>query len=78
MRRALAPYSFHDRVIRIRRKSAVAHRACAAANIVAAGICARQGRPITFGTFLRYGLPITLAQLAMSALYLLALTRFLR
>lgn len=50
----------------------------AAANIVAAGICARQGRPITFGTFLRYGLPITLAQLAVSALYLLALTRFLR
>jgi Na+/H+ antiporter NhaD/arsenite permease-like protein len=50
----------------------------AAANIVASGICARQGTPITFGTFLRYGLPITVVQLVASALYLLVLVRLLR
>lgn len=50
----------------------------AAANIVAAGICARQGKPISFGTFLRYGLPITVVQLAASALYVLAIARLLR
>jgi Na+/H+ antiporter NhaD/arsenite permease-like protein len=50
----------------------------AAANIVASGICARQGTPITFGTFLRYGLPITVVQLLASALYLLVLVRLLR
>ncbi len=50
----------------------------AAANIVAAGICARQGKPISFGTFLRYGLPITLVQLAASALYVLVIARLLR
>ncbi|TDN57800.1 SLC13 family permease [Paraburkholderia sp. BL10I2N1] len=49
----------------------------AAANIVAAGVCARQGTPITFGTFLRYGLPITVVQLAASAVYVLAVTRLL-
>ena len=41
----------------------------AAANIVAAGICAAQGERVTFLTFLRYGIPITIAQLAVSALY---------
>lgn len=45
----------------------------ASANIVAAGICARQGTPLTFGTFLRYGLPITVAQLAASAIYVLVM-----
>ncbi|ALL69295.1 putative tyrosine transporter P-protein [Paraburkholderia caribensis MBA4] len=50
----------------------------AAANIVAAGICARQGKPVTFGTFLRYGLPITVVQLAVSALYVVAMARLLR
>ncbi|CAD6554780.1 putative transporter [Paraburkholderia kirstenboschensis] len=50
----------------------------AAANIVAAGICARQGKPISFGTFLRYGLPITVVQLAASALYVLVIARLLR
>jgi Na+/H+ antiporter NhaD/arsenite permease-like protein len=46
----------------------------ASANIVSAGICATHGERVTFGRFLRYGLPITIAQLAVSALYVLALT----
>jgi Na+/H+ antiporter NhaD/arsenite permease-like protein len=45
----------------------------ASANIVSAGICATQGRPISFMTFLRYGLPVTLCQLAASALYVFGL-----
>jgi hypothetical protein len=45
----------------------------ASANIVSVGICARQGERVTFVRFLRYGLPITLAQLAVGALYVLAL-----
>jgi len=45
----------------------------AAANVVSAGICARHGKRVTFLRFLRYGLPITLCQLAVSALYVLAL-----
>jgi len=49
-----------------------------AANIVAAGICARNGRPITFVQWLRYGIPLTVCQLAVSALYVLALARLSR
>ena len=45
----------------------------ASANIVAVGICAREGQRVTFMRFLRYGLPITLLQLAVSSLYVLAL-----
>lgn len=45
----------------------------ASANIVAAGICAANGRPVGFSRYLRYGVPITVAQLAMSALYVLGL-----
>jgi len=45
----------------------------AAANVVSAGICAANGKRVTFATFLRYGLPITLIQLAVSALYVLVL-----
>jgi Na+/H+ antiporter NhaD/arsenite permease-like protein len=41
----------------------------ASANIVAAGICAAQGERVTFLRFMRYGVPITIAQLAVSALY---------
>lgn len=37
----------------------------ASANIVAVGICANEGERVTFRRFVRYGLPITLAQLAM-------------
>jgi Na+/H+ antiporter NhaD/arsenite permease-like protein len=50
----------------------------ASANVVTAGICARNGSPVTFVRWLRYGLPITLWQLAGAALYVLALSRFLR
>jgi Na+/H+ antiporter NhaD/arsenite permease-like protein len=50
----------------------------AAANIVAAGICAREGKPITFMRFLRYGLPVAIAQLAASAVYVLLLAHVMR
>jgi Na+/H+ antiporter NhaD/arsenite permease-like protein len=50
----------------------------ASANIVSVGICARNGKPVTFVTWLRYGLPITACQLAVSALYVLALFYFMR
>ena len=40
-----------------------------AANVVAAGIAAKQGSRVSFARFARYGVPITLAQLAMGALY---------
>ena len=43
----------------------------ASANVVGAGICAANGKPLKFMTFLRYGVPITLCQLAVSALYVL-------
>ncbi len=43
----------------------------ASANIVSVGICARHGERVTFVRFLRYGLPITLAQLAVAAVYVL-------
>jgi Na+/H+ antiporter NhaD/arsenite permease-like protein len=45
----------------------------ASANIVSAGICASHGQRVSFGRFLRYGVPITLAQLVIAALYVLAL-----
>jgi Na+/H+ antiporter NhaD/arsenite permease-like protein len=45
----------------------------ASANIVTAGICAAEGERLTFARFLRYGLPITLAQLAVGAVYVVAL-----
>jgi Na+/H+ antiporter NhaD/arsenite permease-like protein len=45
----------------------------ASANIVSVGICAREGERVSFVRFLRYGLPITLAQLAVGAVYVLAL-----
>ena len=44
----------------------------AAANVVSGGICAKQGRRVSFIKFLRYGVPITLCQLAVAALYVLA------
>ena len=45
----------------------------ATANVVSAGICAANGKRVTFVTFLRYGVPITLVQLTASALYVLVL-----
>ncbi|HET6184886.1 MAG TPA: SLC13 family permease [Acetobacteraceae bacterium] len=41
----------------------------ASSNIVASGICAQAGRPISFLTFLRYGAPIALMQLVVTGLY---------
>lgn len=45
----------------------------ASANMVAVGISAANGKPVTFATFLRYGVPITVAQLATGAAYFLLL-----
>lgn len=45
----------------------------ASANVVGAGICAANGRPLKFATFLRYGIPVTACQLIVSALYVLGL-----
>jgi Na+/H+ antiporter NhaD/arsenite permease-like protein len=45
----------------------------AAANVVSAGICAAHGKPLSFTMFLRYGVPLTLCQLGVSALYVLVL-----
>jgi len=50
----------------------------ASANVVAAGICARNGTAVTFVKWLRYGLPVTVCQLALAALYVLALFRLQR
>jgi Na+/H+ antiporter NhaD/arsenite permease-like protein len=44
-----------------------------AANIVAAGMAAKQGSQMGFARFARYGIPITLAQLAIGAVYTLVL-----
>ena len=45
----------------------------ASANVVSAGISAAHGRPISFGTFARYGIPLTLCQMGSSAVYVLVL-----
>jgi Na+/H+ antiporter NhaD/arsenite permease-like protein len=45
----------------------------ASANIVSVGICASHGERVTFARFMRYGVPITLVQLALGAVYVLAL-----
>ena len=50
----------------------------AAANIVSVGICAREGERVSFRQFMRYGLPVTLAQLSVGALYVLALFWLIR
>jgi len=41
----------------------------ASSNIVAGGICAQNGRPLSFVAFLRYGVPVTAVQLLVSAAY---------
>lgn len=46
----------------------------ASANIVAVGICAAEGERVTFGGFMRIGLPITIVQLSLGAVYVLGLT----
>jgi Na+/H+ antiporter NhaD/arsenite permease-like protein len=45
----------------------------ASANIVSVGICATHGERVSFVRFMRYGVPITAAQLALGALYVLGL-----
>ncbi|NDY55472.1 citrate transporter [Desulfovibrio sulfodismutans] len=47
----------------------------ASSNLVAVGVCAAHGRPVRFGAFLRYGVPVTLCQLAVAAVYVWALTK---
>lgn len=46
----------------------------ASANVVGVGICRVNGRPVSFATFARYGVPLTVAQLALSAVYILVLS----
>lgn len=46
----------------------------ASANIVAVGVCAANGQRISFMRFLRIGLPITIVQLVVGALYVLTLS----
>jgi len=46
----------------------------ASANVVGAGICASHGRPLSFATFARYGIPLTAVQLIFSVIYVLILT----
>ncbi len=48
----------------------------ASANVASSGICALHGRPVSFFTFMRYGVPITLWQLAIGALYVMGLFFF--
>ena len=45
----------------------------ASANVVSTGICASHGKPVSFVTFMRFGVPLTLCQLTMAALYVLVL-----
>jgi Na+/H+ antiporter NhaD/arsenite permease-like protein len=45
----------------------------ASANVVSVGICAANGRPVSFVGFMRYGVPVVAVQLVVSALYMLAL-----
>ena len=50
----------------------------AAANVVSAGICAANGKRVTFARFLRYGVPVTACQLSVSAVYVLVMFRLVR
>ena len=45
----------------------------ASANVVSTGICASHGKPVSFVGFMRYGLPIAICQLALSAIYVICL-----
>jgi len=42
----------------------------AAANVAATGILDRSGQPVSFLRFLTYGVPVTLASLAIATVYL--------
>ena len=41
----------------------------ASANVILAGMAEREGHPISFGAFLRYGLPVTLGTMLISTVY---------
>jgi len=45
----------------------------ASANIVSAGICGAHGKPLSFMRFMRYGVPVTLVQIGVAALYVATL-----
>ena len=42
----------------------------ASANVILAGMAEREGHPISFGTFLRYGLPVTFCTMVVATAYL--------
>jgi Na+/H+ antiporter NhaD/arsenite permease-like protein len=42
----------------------------ASANVILASMAEREGHPITFGAFLRYGLPVTIGTVMISTVYL--------
>jgi Na+/H+ antiporter NhaD/arsenite permease-like protein len=50
----------------------------ASANVVSGGICAAEGRRVSFVQFMRYGVPAVLVQLGISGLYVTALHFLLR
>ena len=50
----------------------------ASANVVSAGICASHGKRVSFAAFMRYGLPVAACQLAVGALYVLAMIWLLK
>ena len=41
----------------------------ASANVILAGMAEREGHPISFGTFLRYGLPVTIGSMLIATVY---------
>lgn len=41
----------------------------ASANVILAGMAEREGHPITFGAFLRYGLPVTVGSMVIATVY---------
>jgi Na+/H+ antiporter NhaD/arsenite permease-like protein len=45
----------------------------AGANIVSVGICAANGKRVSFVGFMRYGVPVVIVQLTISALYVLGM-----
>jgi Na+/H+ antiporter NhaD/arsenite permease-like protein len=42
----------------------------ASANVIVAGLAEREGHPITFGQFLRFGLPVTIGTMLIATVYL--------
>src|SRR5688572_13283394 len=41
----------------------------ASANVILASLAEREGHPVRFGTFLRYGLPVTLGSMVVATVY---------